>query len=283
MPEFVILGASGQLGGAFAASLGAAAAPLTRADADFSDASALELLLRRLQPAAVINCAAHNQVDALESDIGPGLAANFFLPTTLARLAQRHGWKLVHFSTDYVFGAESERRTPYREEDRPAPVNRYGQSKLMGEQAVLTLAPRALVFRVAHLFGECPGSARKSLVTRFIERAQSGRPLLASDQQYLNPTRVGDIVPVVIALLRAGAQGLFHLTGEGQCSVAEFAAEVLRLAGQSARFEDKMDPRPAPRAAYTVLENSRLHALGYPPLPHWQQALRAELRGLESA
>ncbi|HVA63729.1 MAG TPA: NAD(P)-dependent oxidoreductase [Terriglobales bacterium] len=279
-PKYVVLGAGGQLGQAFLHALGARAVGLERAQLELGDAAALERTLDALEPEVVINTAAFNHVDLAETQRQRALAANFLGPAQLAGLAQARGWRLLHFSTDYVFGGDGGGdglARPRVESDAPAPVNFYGYSKLLGEEAVLRDDPTALVARVAHLYGgQSLSPGRANLVQRFLEQARAGQPLWVTRGQTLNPTSVRDLAPAALALLESGARGLFHLTGEGECGAEEFAREVLRLARLEAEVRVvERDIRPAPRALYTVLENRRLADEGFAPLPHWRDSLAA--------
>jgi dTDP-4-dehydrorhamnose reductase len=274
LAEVAVFGARGQLGQAWLGALGRRARGVTRADADLTDPDAVERALRRLRPRIVVNAAAFNDVDAAERQRAQALAVNAEGPAQLARLARRQGFRLVHFSTDYVFGGDRLER-PRRESDTPAPVNFYGYSKLTGEEAVLGTGAEALVVRVAHLYGgrsQTPG--RASLVERFLERARAGQPILITRGQFLNPTSVRDLIPAVGALLRRRATGLYHLSGTGGCAAAEFAQAVVRVAGLEASIQwVGRTRRPARRPRYTVLENRRWREEGFPPMPHWRSSL----------
>lgn len=276
----VVLGSTGQLGQAFLRHPATAAIGLRRDQFDITNEARLEAVLCSTQPDAVINATAYNLVDLAESQRSEALLTNFAGPALLARICRRHGWPLLQYSTDYVFGDEGLPR-PYHEQDRPAPMNFYGLTKLMGEQAVLGLHPEALVFRVAHLFGGPAAPHRQNLVLRFLQQAKNQQPLAASQRQWLNPTPVDEIVTASLAILHTGHRGLYHLTGEGQCTAAEYAAEILRLADQPGVIvEPGPEQRPARRPAYSVLENRRLREEGFPPMPHWREALRRYIRSL---
>src|SRR6185437_14607465 len=142
-----------------------------------------------------------------------------------------------------------------------------------------------LVLRVAHLYGGrslSPG--RQNLADRFLRLARAGEPIAATRGQYLNPTYVGDVVAATVSLLEHKISGLLHLTGEGECTVAEFAQAVCQAAGLRGTIREvAADPRPAPRPRYTVLANLRLARLGFPPLPHWQVSLAQHICASGSA
>jgi len=263
------------LGQEFLRVLGERAVGLDRSELELGHGvEALARVLAPLRPAAIINASAFNQVDAAESQRRAALAANAVGPGELAQLCAQRDWPLLHFGTDYVFGADGLTR-PRTEADPPAPVNFYGYSKLVGETAVLRAHPRALAVRVAHLFGgHSLAAGRANLVERFVELARQGKPIYATRGQVLNPTSVIDLVPRCLELLDRQGYGLFHLTGEGTCTATEFAAEILRLVRlNTAIVEVDQDARPARRSHYTALENRRWNDSGAVPMPHWRESL----------
>ncbi|MGH9468179.1 MAG: SDR family oxidoreductase [Terriglobales bacterium] len=276
--EFVVLGARGRLGGEFLRVLGPRALGLDHAQLPLEEVLQHTALWERLRPRVVINCAAFNHVDRAETRHEQALAANARGPAQLAALADAMDFRLVHFSTDYVFGGDGLDR-PRRETDPPAPVNFYGYSKLLGEQAVLQSRAQALVLRVANLYaGRSPAPGRASLVERFLAQARAGRPISVTRRQWLNPTSVRALVPAVLLLLERRATGVFHLAGEGGCEAATFARAICRMAGLTPKLRFTVrDARPAARARHTVLANARWAELGLPPLPDWQMALHEAL------
>ena len=107
--------------------------------ADFDRPDSLAALVERVAPAIVVNAAAYTAVDRAESDEAAADALNHRLPAFLAERSARDGFRLVHYSTDYVFDGAADR--PYREDDPPAPQGVYGRTKLAGEQAALQAPP----------------------------------------------------------------------------------------------------------------------------------------------
>ncbi len=265
----LITGAAGQLG-----------TDLRRLlpDADAHDRQGLSITDRQAVRAAVdghdlvFNCAAYNAVDAAESDPDPALAANAEGPRILAEACRESGARLVHFSTNYVFGGEGDR--PFTEADEPRPLGAYARSKLEGERQVLDTLPGALVVRSSGLFGAV-GSAVKggSFPERIVARARQGQPLRVVDDQRLNPTYTRDLAAAALELAGRGEAGVVHLVAAGCCSFWELAVEALRLAGvqaEVARVTTAELDVPAPRPLNGCLASSRV-----PALRPWREGLAA--------
>jgi dTDP-4-dehydrorhamnose reductase len=190
------------------------------------------------------------------------------------------GTRLVHVSTDYVFGADATRTTPYVETDTPGPVSNYGLSKLHGEQAALA-ASTNLVVRTCGLYGVW-GSGGKggNFVETMLRVAGQGKPLRVVADQRCTPTYTADLADGIAELIEQGSTGLIHLTNAGDCSWYEFAAAIFRTAGvtadltpiSSAEFGAK-----AQRPIYSVLGSSRTDVTGVQLRP-WQEALAAYLK-----
>src|SRR5688572_14192690 len=122
----VVLGAPGQLGRDLVPRLGGDVIPLGRADADLTDGPALRAKLTDLRPDVVVNCAAYNLVDKAEDDPAAAFAVNAWAVRELAAICRDLDCTLVHFSTDYVFGLDASRMSPFGESHAPGPVSVYG-------------------------------------------------------------------------------------------------------------------------------------------------------------
>ena len=131
--KVVVLGAAGQLGRDLCPRLGSHVVPLTREQADLSRPDTLRQALGDAKPDVVVNCAAYNFVDRAETEPDAAFAVNAWGVRGLATVCRDLDCRLVHFSTDYVFGLDDSRHTPYRESDTPGPLSVYGLSKLAGE------------------------------------------------------------------------------------------------------------------------------------------------------
>jgi dTDP-4-dehydrorhamnose reductase len=268
--RFVLLGANGQLGRDLARRLRGEVLVPPREQADLTRPQGLVEALEAARPDVVVNCAAYNHVDRAESEPEAAFAVNTWGVRELARWCGQRDARLVHFSTDHVFGLDAGRTRPYRESDGPGPVGVYGLSKLAGEYLVRSLC-RHLVVRTCGLYG-LHGSGGKG--TNFVETmlclAAERRPLRVVADQLCTPTSTADLAEAVVPLVAGEATGLLHCTNAGSCSWHEFACTIFRLAGVDvtpAAIPTSEYPCAARRPAYSVLEGQ------LPPLRPWQEAL----------
>ena len=234
---------------------------------DILDAAQTRQFLADCRPQALIHCAAYTQVDQAEEEKEKCFAVNAQGTKNVAEACAAVGARLLYVSTDYVFdGSGDVPRTP---QDTPNPLNVYGESKLAGERAVLTLCPQSLVVRTSWLFG---GTA-SNFVRTMLRLAETNDEIRVVNDQFGSPTYTPDLAQALRALAAQARCGIVHVTNEGFCSWAEFAAEIFRLAGASAKV------KPIPSAEYPTParrpRNSRLakNAAEAPVLPSWQDAL----------
>jgi dTDP-4-dehydrorhamnose reductase len=242
---------------------------LGRGDLDITDSAAVRTLVLRARPAIVVNCAAWTAVDDAEAREDEALLVNGRGAENVAAACAASGSRLVHVSTDYVFGGDGV--APYAEYDRTAPRTAYGRTKLAGERAVLRLLPETgYVVRTAWLYG-----AHGPNFVRTMIGLESQRPFVdvVADQRG-QPTWAVDVAGQIVALARAG---VYHATSSGEATWHELAVEVFRLIGADpARVRATVSaafPRPAPRPAYSVLGHDRHAAAGVEPIGDWRMAL----------
>jgi len=288
--RYAITGCRGQLGHALGRQLAVdgdarVVAAVDLPEVDVSDAAAVTRLFAGLEADVVINAAAFTHVDRCEREPELAQRANAVAPGLLAEACSRMGARFVHVSTDYVFAGDRER--PYREDDPTGPRSVYGRSKLAGEQAVAAVSGDALIVRTSWVFGH----GRNFLAAILAQAGQRQRgeaqgPLRVVADQHGRPTWAEDLAGGLLALLEAGAAGLYHLTGGGD--VATWW-ELARLCLDTAGHEDLVVERigtseldlDAPRPAWSVLDCSKAEALGV-RLRDWREAVAAYLRSPES-
>jgi len=273
--KIALIGSNGQLGTDLKKTISAEL--LTNLDYPDFDLTQKEIIyeqLLKIKPDLVINTAAYNLVDRAEQFPDEALAVNHQGVKNLVDVCLELDCLLVHYSTDYVFGGGVDRQTPYIEDDLPAPLNQYGQSKLLGEREVTTRLKKYFVIRTSGLFGTA-GSKGKggNFIESIIKKTQSGESLKVVDDQILTPTYTLDLAKNIWKLIQTNNYGLYHITSEGQCSWYEFACEIINCLNLKADLQaiksDELD-LSAKRPAYSVLENNRLKKLGLNLMRNWQ-------------
>lgn len=278
----LITGARGMVGRALVQNLGASAVSLGHAELDISDQRAAAAALDRVDPEMLINCAAATDVDRCETDHAYAEKANMEGPRILAEVCAARGIGFVHASTDYVF--DGNKVTAYVEGDRPNPVNYYGWSKLQGEEAVLTMAPDlpvCLIVRTSWVYG--PGGAdAANFPARVLDWAGRSNRLRIACDQWGSPTFAPFLARGIMELLATGAEGVYHLAGDGCASRLEFAQEVIA----ASRLDVVVEPAqaaefavPAPRPTRSCLDCSRAAALGV-RLPSWKEGVASYVGAL---
>lgn len=291
--KVLVTGAGGQLGRCLqdrATAFGMTMLPVTHADLDIADASAVAALLAREPVQAIINAAAYTAVDKAEAEREQAFRVNAEGPAVLARACAERGIPLLHVSTDYVFDGSG--TAPYRETDPVAPLGVYGESKLAGEQQVRALCPDHVILRTAWVFSEYGNNFVRTML-RFGRERDLMRVV---DDQTGCPTYAGDIADVLLTLLKRWPveadrlRGTWHYAGEPAITWCGFAREIFAVAEAQGLLKaptveaipTSAYPTPAKRPAWSVLEGSGLVALGIAPSP-WRQRLETVVPLLMSA
>ncbi len=279
--KYAVIGSEGQLGRDLCPRLAGEVVRLTRADADLTKPDLLTATLTALKPDVVVNCAAYNFVDRAETDRETAFAVNAWGVGKLAHICHELDCSLVHFSTDYVFGLDETRTTPWDEADAPGPVNQYGLSKLTGEHLIRMTCPRHLILRTCGLYGVW-GSGGKggNFVETMLRSAGQGKPLRVVDDQLCTPTYTVDLAAATVEMLALKRTGLYHVTNAGHCSWHELARAVFELSGVPADLTpipSREYSAPARRPRYSVLSGVGIDRIGVKPLRPWRDALAAYL------
>jgi dTDP-4-dehydrorhamnose reductase len=237
-----------------------------------TDPSSLRRALERTQPELVINCAAYTNVDGAESEPEVAMSVNADGARNASEAAARAGAAVMYLSSDYVFDGSKE--VPYVESDEPAPLSRYGASKLAGEVDTAAVNPRHFIVRSSWLFG----TAGRNFVETMIKLGGERDEISVVDDQVGSPTYTAHLAAGLVHLAATDAYGLHHMSAGGRTSWYEFAVDIMRSTGTDCRvvpISSEDFGAPALRPRYSVLATQRDDAIH---LPNWQVGLAAYLR-----
>ncbi|MCP5364791.1 MAG: dTDP-4-dehydrorhamnose reductase [Hyphomicrobiales bacterium] len=290
----LLLGATGQIGSELAHALTPLGPIITpgRDQLDLAQPEAISAVVDRVSPALLINAAAYTKVDQAEQERSEAMALNADAPGLLAQLAGRLAIPLVHYSTDYVFGGQEERNPDgelraYVETDPVGPLNVYGHSKRMGEDAIRGSGCAHLIFRTSWIYAN---RGRNFLLT--MRRLASERDEIAVvADQFGCPTWARSVAEATVMILSKAwrpdgtlssdaVSGTYHLTCQGAASWFDFAKEIFSILSQSGYRAPRLKPittndypTPAARPAYSVLDCSKARDVFGISLPDWREAL----------
>lgn len=283
--NFLLFGGSGQVGWELQRALlpiGTVIAP-RRADCDLADPDAIQRCIATVAPRVVVNAAAYTAVDRAEQEPDAARCLNTVAPGAMAAACAERGALLVHYSTDYVYDGSGERL--WREDDPPAPLNVYGETKLAGDLAIQGSGCAYLIFRTSWVYGV----RGKNFPRTILERAASRPSLDVVADQVGAPTGADLIADVTAHVLRAmllapQLSGVYHLAAAGHADWCTVAREVLQLAQR--RGFDLLATADQVRAIKTAdlntaarrplnsrLDTTRLRETFGIHLPPWQQGI----------
>jgi dTDP-4-dehydrorhamnose reductase len=280
--KVLLIGASGQLGSDLVKALtDVETICLTHRDVEICEPVGLQETLRRHAPDIVINTAAYHKVDECEVNVEKTVAVNTHGVRNLALACKEQDCALLHMSTDYVFGGDAKRRTPYTETDIPSPINAYGIAKLAGEYFVRYILDRHWIVRSQWLYGVAGASGKGgNFVELMLRLAREGRDIKVVDDQVGSPTYTADLARKLAQLVKTDHYGLYHITNKGECTWYQFARKIWELSGLSPNAEPTSTAAfgaTATRPAYSVLDNAALQAIGLDDMQPWEEALAAYL------
>src|SRR5471032_754210 len=283
MPQpIVIIGASGQLGGALvAAYAGRALLTPAHSDLDIENRDAVLAYLERERPLALINCAAFHNVDICEREPERAFAVNALAVDRLAQACAAADTLFATISTDYVFDGTASR--PYAENDATNPGSAYGASKLAGELLVRRHRAEHFIFRASGVYSASVTSNKGyTFVERVLQQAERGEPLRIVDNMTFSPTFAPHAARAIRDTIDARAFGTHHVTNTGATTLFAFAAEAFALVGLAPKVEaiayDGFGST-VKRPLYSALMNTTFAKAGIAPIPAWETGLEEYLAG----
>ncbi len=231
------------------------------------------------KPDTVVHCAAYTAVDKAESEAELAITVNGMGTRWIAEACREIGAKMIYISTDYVFGGDG--KIPYEVDDEKNPVNVYGRSKLLGEDAVSMILEKYFIVRTSWVFGINGNNFIKTM----LRLGETHKKLNVVNDQIGSPTYTVDLAKLLADMLETEKFGVYHATNEGFCSWAEFAREIFNEAGLEVEVDGIPTveyPTPARRPFNSRLSKKSLDEAGFERLPTWQDALKRYLVELKA-
>ena len=259
---------------------GSAVTKMPYVSLDITDAQAVQAVIARVQPDAVVHCAAWTAVDLAEDGdkVEKVRAINVGGTQNMADACKKLACKLVYLSTDYVFDGQGE--TPWQPDCQDyKPLNVYGQSKLDGELAVANTLERYFIVRIAWAFG-LNGS---NFIKTMVNLGKTHDTLRVVCDQIGTPTYTLDLARLLVDMIETDKYGYYHATNEGgYISWYDFACEIFRQAGMDTRVipvtTAEYGLSKAARPFNSRLDKSKLTQAGFARLPSWQDAVSRYLK-----
>lgn len=247
------------------------------ADLDITNEEAVEKFVEEAKPEYIINCAAFTAVDKAETagEIVEKINGNG--PANLAKAAKKVGAKLVHISTDYVFGGDLDVSKDYKEDDEKAPVTAYGITKLHGEEGIEKNMDEYYIFRTAWLYGIGGNNFVKTMTKLGSTRDEIN---VVSDQ-HGSPTYAKDLTEIIYqAIEKKIPYGVYHATNQGYTTWYDFTKAILEKQNIQCKvnpvtteeYIEMMKITQAKRPFNSQLSKSKLLAQGI-EVPNWEDGL----------
>lgn len=276
--KVLVTGANGQLGYDVAKELykqNITCYGATRQDFDIVDFEATEKFIINYMPDAVIHCAAYTDVDKAEDEQVLCYLVNVSATDNIAKICKKINAKMLYISTDYVFDGNKDGF--YEVDDEPNPINVYGKTKLLGEQAVQKILDKYFIVRISWVFGEHGNNFVKTMLHLGKERKE----INVIADQYGSPTNTIDLAPLLVEMIQTEKYGIYHATNEGVCTWAEFAEEIFTIAGMDVKVKHITTaeyPTRAKRPMNSRLSKKSLSINGFRVLTNWQSAVKKYIR-----
>ena len=252
------------------------------AELDITNEKMVYDVITEMKPDYIINCAAYTAVDKAEENYELADKINGDGPRNLAKAAKAAGSKLVHISTDYVFGGDLDLSKDYDEDDEKEPVTVYGKTKLHGEQGIEENMDEYYIFRTAWLYGVGGNNFVKTMTKLGSTRDEIN---VVSDQ-HGSPTYAKDLADIIYqAIEKKIPYGIYNATNQGYTTWYEFTKEILKEQGIKCKvnpvtteeYIDMMKITQAKRPFNSQLSKSKLLKLGI-QIPEWKDGLKRYLK-----
>ena len=241
---------------------------------DITRLSDVETMVKYFTPDIILNCAAYTMVDNCETEKELAWKVNVTGPENLAQSVAKHGGRLIHISSDYVFDGRKKVPEPYVEEDEPHPLSYYGKTKHESEKVVRQTTNRHMIIRTAWMYGVNGHNFLKTMLKLALKNPNN--KIKVVNDQFGSPTWSHRLALQIARIIDVNSPGTYHATAEGYCTWYELAGyflEKMEVPHTVIPCTSEEYPMPAPRPKNSILENRHLKEKGINIMTHWQDDL----------
>lgn len=254
----------------------------TSEELDITNHNSVDQYITKNNINVIINCAAYTAVDKAETEPVLADAINHLAVKNLAELASKYTIKLIHISTDYVFDGNGNK--PYEVEHKTNPINTYGKTKYLGEQAIQEVNPtQAFIIRTSWVYS----SFGKNFVKTMLRLGNEKEYIKVVSDQLGTPTYARDLAQFILSFCvnsKKSGVTFYHYTNAGICSWYDFAQEIMQMGNRNCKIEaiSSIDfPSVAKRPYYAVLDTTQVEKDFDIQIPYWKSSLQQCIQLLE--
>lgn len=248
---------------------------IDRDECDITNKQAVLDYIYNYAPDVVVHCAAYTAVDRAESEEHVCRRVNRDGTEYIALACKTINAKMVYISTDYVFNGEGDKF--FEVDDETGPLNMYGLTKLEGEEQVRKIVEKYFIVRISWVFGV----NGNNFINTMLRLAGGNKELKIVSDQIGSPTFTYDLAPLICDMIETEKYGTYHATNEGECSWAEFAEHIFKVAGQNVlvhHITTEEYPTKAVRPKNSRLSKKSLDEAGFRRLPDWKDAVERYIK-----
>ena len=248
---------------------------IDRDECDITNKQAVLDYIYNYAPDVVVHCAAYTAVDRAESEEHVCRRVNRDGTEYIALACKTINAKMVYISTDYVFNGKGDKF--FEVDDETGPLNIYGLTKLEGEEQVRKILEKYFIVRISWVFGV----NGNNFINTMLRLSGGNKELQIVADQIGSPTFTYDLAPLICDMIETEKYGTYHATNEGECSWAEFAEHIFKVAGQNVlvhHITTEEYPTKAVRPKNSRLSKKSLDEAGFRRLPDWKDAVERYIK-----
>lgn len=269
MKRIWITGATGHVGSALTQILDEVEYELflTDKDVDVTKIEDVVQFCKINRPDVIINCASLTGVSVCKENTDEAYKVNAIGVRNIALAANEINAKVIHLSTDDVFGETQEKVMV--EFDTPNPTTVYGKSKLAGEKMLTEMMNRFVIIRSSWVYG-----IGRDYVSTVLEAVKEGKDLVAAQDAFASPTSAEELAKVICYFIEHDEFGIYHAVCQGVCSRYEYANAILDYSGNTGKINVTKASAKDIKSSGVILDNMMLRLSGLAMPGNWKDVLK---------